>query len=262
MAPNLLDTIMSAQNGQAADSLGRQLGLDRSQTEAAIKALLPALSSGMKRQVSSPQGLQALAVAVDRDGHDRYLDAPDLAASNDGITDGNNILGHLLGSKDASRAVADNASERTGIGAGLLKQMLPMLASLAMGAIARNMRGGQSQGGGSGGILGDILGGVLGGGGQQTGRAGGAGGAGGLGGLLGGLLGGGGQQAGRSGGGGLGGLLGGLLGGQRSGGMGIQGNQQPQAGGLGDLGDLASMFDADGDGSSADDLLEQFFNRR
>lgn len=240
MAPNLLDTIMSAQNGQAADSLGRQLGLDRNQTEAAIKALLPALSSGMKRQVSSPQGLHALAAAVDRDGHDRYLDAPDLAASSEGITDGNNILGHLLGGKEASRAVADHASASTGIGAGLLKKMLPMLASLAMGAIAKNMRGGQSQtsGGAGGGILSDILGGVLGGATQQAGRSSG-----------GGL-------------GGLGGLLGSLLGGGRKRGRAIQGNQQPQSGGLGGLGDLASMFDADGDGSSADDLLEQFFNRR
>lgn len=102
---------MSAQGGQAADALGRQLGLDRSQTEQAIKALLPALSSGMKRQVSQPQGLDALAAAVDRDGHDRYLDAPDLAASDAGVADGNGILGHLLGIKDASRAVANNASQ-------------------------------------------------------------------------------------------------------------------------------------------------------
>ncbi len=35
-----------------------------------------------------------------------------------------------------------------------------MLASLAMGAIAKNMRGGQAQSGGGGGILGDIRGGV------------------------------------------------------------------------------------------------------
>lgn len=192
MAPNLLETIMSAQGGQAADALGRQLGLDRSQTEQAIKALLPALSSGMKRQVSQPQGLHALAAAVDRDGHDRYLDAPDLAASDAGVADGNGILGHLLGSKDASRAVADHAAQKTGIGAGLLKQMLPMLASLAMGAIAKNMRGGQSQSGG--GILGEILGGMAGGGAAASG--------GGLGGLLGGLMGG--QQA--QSGGGLGGL--------------------------------------------------------
>jgi hypothetical protein len=229
MASNLLDTIMSAQGGDAADALGRQLGLDRAQTEQAMKELLPALSSGMKRQVSSPQGLHALAAAVDKNGHDRYLDALDLAVADEGVTEGNGILGHLLGSKDASRAVADNASQQTGLSSGLLKKMLPMLASLAMGAVAKNMRGGE--GGSGGGILGDILGGVMGGG--QSGQA-----SGGLGGMLGGLLGGGGA-------------------------MGALGGQQPQQdGGLGGLGDLASMFDADGDGSAADDLLEGFFNRR
>ena len=39
-----------------------------------------------------------------------------------GVADGNGILGHLLGIKDASRAVANNASQQTGIGAGLLKK--------------------------------------------------------------------------------------------------------------------------------------------
>lgn len=236
MALNLLDTIMAAQNGQALGSLGKSLGLDSAQTQSAMQALLPALSSGLKRQAGSAQGLRALAAAVDRDGHDRYLDSPEMAASDEGLQDGNSILGHLLGSKDASRAVADHASQSTGIGADLLKKMLPMLANLAMGAVARNMRGGGS---GSGGMLGDILGGVLGGMG--------------------------GSQPKRGGGGLLSSMLGSLLGGGRKGAMGLQGRQQPQSGGLGGLGDLgamASMFDADGDGNVADDLLESFFNRR
>ncbi len=43
------------------------------------------------------------------------------------VSDGNNILGHILGSKDVSRAVADRASANTGIDSGMLKQMLPCL---------------------------------------------------------------------------------------------------------------------------------------
>lgn len=223
---NLLESILTAQGGQAVDNLGQRFGLDRSQTEAAMRQLLPALSSGMKRQVSSGDGLRSLAAAVDRDGHDRYLDQPELLQSEDALNEGNGILGHLLGSKDASRAVADNAAANTGLGSGLLKQMLPVLASMAMGAVAKNMGGG----GNGGGVLGQILGGLAGGG-QPSASVGGGGL---LGGLLGGLTGGGGQA--QSGGGVL--------------------------GGLSELGDLGRMFDADGDGSSADDLLAGFFDNR
>lgn len=223
MAQNLLESIMSAQGGGLLDSLGGQFGLDRNQTESAVRELLPALSSGLKRQAATGDGLKALAAAVDRDGHDRYLDDAELLKSEQATLEGNGILGHLLGSKDASRAVADRASAETGLSSGLLKQLLPVLASMAMGAISKNMRGGQGASGG--GILGDLLGGVLGGGGQS------------------------------GGGGGLGDLVGGLLGGARGGGSG-------GGGGLADLGDLGRMFDADDQGRNADDLLESFFNQR
>lgn len=226
-APNLLESILAAQDGRAMDQIGQRFGLDRSQTEAAVRELLPAISSGMKRQASSGEGLRALAAAVERDGHERYLDDPDMLRSEQATTEGNGILGHLLGSRDASRAVAGRASERTGLSDGLLKQLLPVLASVAMGAIAKNMRGRSGSAGSGGGLLGDILGGAL---------SGGAGGA---------------------GGGLLGNVLGGLMGG------GKQAAPDPRGGGgLADLGDLGRMFDADGDGSSADDLLESFFGGR
>jgi len=93
------------------------------------------------------------------------------------VNDGNGILGHLLGSKDVSRQVAANAAAQTGIGADVLKKMLPMLASLAMAAMARRaMRGsnGQVQLGqatGGGGLM-DMLGPMLGGGSGPSGGLG------------------------------------------------------------------------------------------
>jgi hypothetical protein len=44
-------------------------------------------------------------------------------------------LGHILGSKDVSRQVAAQASTRTGISELVLKQMLPAVATLAMGGV-------------------------------------------------------------------------------------------------------------------------------
>lgn len=65
-------------------------------------------------------------------------------SSLEGLTDGNNILGHLLGSKDASRNVAAQAAETTGIDVSLIKKALPMIAGLTMGAVSKSSDAGGS----------------------------------------------------------------------------------------------------------------------
>ena len=56
------------------------------------------------------------------------------------INDGNAILGHLFGSKDVSRAVAGHAAQKTGIGADVLKKLLPLVATMAMGSLSKQTR--------------------------------------------------------------------------------------------------------------------------
>ena len=51
------------------------------------------------------------------------------------MAEGNGILGHLFGSKELSRAVAAQAAQATGIGQEMLKQMLPVIASMIMGGL-------------------------------------------------------------------------------------------------------------------------------
>ena len=193
---DLLQTILNAKEGRAVDDIGQSLGLNRDQTMSAIQGLMPALAGAMATNAAKPGGLESLESALTRGGHSRYLEDPSQVAHPDAIQDGNGILGHLFGSKDVSRQVASGAAAQTGIGPDVLKKMLPMLASLAMGALAtratRSSAGNVQLNPSSGGGLMDMLGPLLGGGG----------------GGLGGLLGGGGTQPG---GGGLGDLLGGLF---------------------------------------------------
>ncbi len=67
--------------------------------------------------------------ALKNGNHQEYLKKPELMSSAESLQDGNNILGHLLGSKDVSRNVAAQAAESTGIDASLIKKALPMIAS-------------------------------------------------------------------------------------------------------------------------------------
>ncbi len=135
---NLLDTILSASGGGAMRGLAQSFGLDEGQASGALKALLPALSSGLKNNASSAGGLESLLGALAGGNHQRYLDDPGQLGQAGTVTDGNAILGHLLGSKDVSRRVASHASSQTGLPTDLLKKMLPVVASMAMGALSKN----------------------------------------------------------------------------------------------------------------------------
>lgn len=173
---NLLDMIMQAQGGQIAQSAGNQLGLNAKQSQSAIAALLPAISSALKQNTASPQGLQGLLGALQGNDHGRYMDTPDVYSHSATRDEGNAILGHLFGSKEVSRAVASSAAKQSGIGADVLKKMLPMVATMAMGSLSKQTQqpsmasqlaglalggGGRQQSGG--GMLGGLLGSVLGG---------------------------------------------------------------------------------------------------
>ncbi len=73
---NILDSIMKAGNGAAARQIGSQFGLDDAQTAAALSALVPALSAGVKQNVQSSDGLSGLIGALTGGSHQRYVDNP------------------------------------------------------------------------------------------------------------------------------------------------------------------------------------------
>ena len=179
-------------------AIGQQFGLTPEQTRAAFDALTPVVASGVRRTAQSETGLQDILNSA-LNGN-RQLDT----------ASGNDVLGQIFGSKDVSRGVAQQLSATSGIGAAVLKQLLPIVASIVMGQVAKKMGGGGQTSGGGG--LGDILGDILGGG-QQQQRQQPQSGGGGLGDILGDILGGGQQQQPQSGGGGLGDILKDILGG-------------------------------------------------
>ena len=140
MAMNLLDMIMSAQGGASAQQAGAQLGLNQQQSQSAIAALLPAISSALKQNTANPQGLAGLLGALQGGQHEQYLDNPQMLGQPQTVNDGNAILGHLFGSKDVSRAVAGHAAQKTGIGADVLKKLLPLVATMAMGSLSKQTK--------------------------------------------------------------------------------------------------------------------------
>jgi hypothetical protein len=147
-------------------SIAKELGLSEAQAAQGASALAPAILGGLRKQAGGSAGIGGLLAQL---GGGALLDnvtAPE--PTNVGL--GNQVLGQIFGSKDVSRAVAADAAGKTGLDAGVLKKMLPLVGMAVAGMMAK-------QGGGnaapSGGGLGGMLGGLLGGAGGGAPKAGG-----------------------------------------------------------------------------------------
>lgn len=156
----LFEMLANAQNGNGMEALARQFGLSQQQAQSAVEALMPAFSQGLKRNASDPYGVGSFLQAMASGQHAKYFDDASRAFSPQGVDEGNGILGHLFGSKDLSRAVAGQAAQATGIGQDVLKQMLPVIASMIMGGLFKQSTGQMQAASGFGGgnnPLGDII---------------------------------------------------------------------------------------------------------
>ena len=158
-------------------SIAKELGVSETQATSAAEALAPAILGGFKKQAQSqPGGLEGLGGLLGQLGGGGLLEQV-LGPQPTDVSRGNDVLGQIFGSKDVSRAVAQNAASQSGLDPSLLKKMLPMLAMLVTGYMAKQAGGGAasvqqdaSAGGlgGLGGGLGGLLGGLLSGGGGAS----------------------------------------------------------------------------------------------
>lgn len=173
----------------AIDGIANQLGIPPAMARAGAGALLPSILGGMKGQAQQQSGglgdLIGMLGGMGGAGMLEQVLSPNAA----NVSQGNEVLGQIFGSKDVSRTVAADASAKSGIDAETLKKMLPLLAMAVAGYMAYQGRQGgaaapaQADAGGLGGGLGGILGSILGGG-ASTPAAPAAGGLGGLGSML------------------------------------------------------------------------------
>lgn len=163
-------------------SMARDLGISEAQAAKGAEALAPAILGGFKKQAQAqPAGLEGLGGLLGQLGGGGLLDNV-LSPEPTNVNLGNDVLGQIFGTKDVSRTVAQSASAKSGLDPSILKKMLPILAMLVAGYMAKQRSGGAAAPS-SGGGLGDLLGGLMGGGARgSVAPAGGA--SGGLGSLL------------------------------------------------------------------------------
>jgi len=157
---NIMDIL---QQSGGIGTMAKELGINESVAQAGAAALLPAILGGFKKTTQAqPSGLEGLGGLLGQLGGGGLLDSV-IGTKPTPVNQGNQILGQIFGSKDVSRTVAAGAEKQSGINSGLLKKMLPVVAMMAAGYMAK--QGGDSSGGGG---LGGLIGGLLGGGSQAS----------------------------------------------------------------------------------------------
>jgi hypothetical protein len=205
---NLMDILQGQLSEEMVGQLSEHIGAEPQQTAQAANGIFATLLGGLANNASSEGGLSALANALDRDHDGSMLD--DLAGMVGGMlqgggqesraTNGLGMLNHILG--DRQEVAAEQIGQSSGLSAGQVMKLLPILAPIVMSVLGKTKS--------SGGLDLGSLAGVLMGGAQQAQQQDGMGDL--LGNILGSVMGGNQQQPQQDGGGLLGSVLGGLFG--------------------------------------------------
>ncbi|MBG6129342.1 hypothetical protein IWQ47_001355 [Aquimarina sp. EL_43] len=206
----ILDLLNSPMGKQIINGVSSQTGQSQDKTGDLLSMAMPVLMGAMQRNASTPEGASGLLGALTGKHTGGILD--NLGGLFDGgvdqsvTNDGAGILGHILGNKQP--AVENALSQKSGIDAGSVAQILKVAAPILLGVLGKQAKqnnvndanglsgllGSMSGGGtkqqsliesfldadGDGSILDDVAGMLLSSGGKKKG---------GLGGLLGGLFG-------------------------------------------------------------------------
>lgn len=203
-----MDILQGQLSEEMVGQLSEHIGAEPQQTAQAANGIFATLLGGLANNASSEGGLSALANALDRDHDGSMLD--DLAGMVGGMlqgggqesraTNGLGMLNHILG--DRQEVAAEQIGQSSGLSAGQVMKLLPILAPIVMSVLGKTKNSGGLDLGG--------LAGVLMGGAQQAQQQDGMGDL--LGNILGSVMGGNQQQPQQDGGGLLGSVLGGLFG--------------------------------------------------
>lgn len=146
---NLLESLLGNDSQNVVSELARQLGVGESEARSAAGELIPALARGMQNNARSDSGLDSLIGALTKGNHSGYLDNLSNLGQQSTVQDGNSILGHIFGSKDVSRNIANYGAQKSGLSATLMKKALPILATLVMSSLSKKFLGGSKKSTGS-----------------------------------------------------------------------------------------------------------------
>jgi hypothetical protein len=128
---NLNDILASAQNGAFFDNLARQYGVSAEQAQTVVKAMIPQFSAAMLQ----PGALASVFEGMTRSSIQQAFQ--NAAAVQTALTtqQGGTILDQIFGNAALTKEISDQIAARTGLKPDLVAQMIPAIASVALGGL-------------------------------------------------------------------------------------------------------------------------------
>jgi hypothetical protein len=134
---NWFDLMRQAQGGAGLDNLSRQFGLSAQQTHAALAALMPAFAMGLQHAAADPNAMGRLFQSMMSGHYPTFWESAAQAFTPQAKQEGARLLDQLFGSDEVSRRVARQAASFSGVGVDVLQQMLPLIAGIVAGGLAK-----------------------------------------------------------------------------------------------------------------------------
>lgn len=138
----ILDLLNSDLGKTIISGVSNQTGQDQNKTNGVLTMALPVLMQAMKRNAATPEGAQGLLGALENKHDGSILDNLGSlfggGVSSDVMDDGGKILGHVLGNKQ--RNVENALSQKSGMDAGSVAQILKVAAPILMGVLGKEKR--------------------------------------------------------------------------------------------------------------------------
>lgn len=158
----LLDLLNSPMGKQIISGVSGSTGQSESATGNLLSMAMPVLMGAMKKNVQTPDGAAGLMGALSGKHDGGILDNLGglfQGGVDESVTkDGDGILGHLLGGNRSN--VESTLSQKSGIDAGSVGQILKVAAPILMGMLGKQKKeAGVSDAGGMNALLGGMLGG-------------------------------------------------------------------------------------------------------
>jgi hypothetical protein len=138
-AMKLFDVIRSAGGGKFVNALAARAGIEPGEAEEAMRALLPEIGHAIRKTEESGSGAAAISAAMHDERYARYLDDPDALGEPAAISDGERVLADVLDDDERGELIRRVAAA-IGPNEEEVRDMLPLVATLAMAALGQKLR--------------------------------------------------------------------------------------------------------------------------
>ena len=134
--------LLLSNSGGMIDAMSQKSGLAANDVEAVISKIAPIFMQRANENFKSDADSSNFLEMIRRSNLDEMTDAP----QNVSVTEGNELLGVLTGSKENSNALASDVGSQLGISADSIKTLLPMIAPMIAGMLNNQLKASNLQG--------------------------------------------------------------------------------------------------------------------